>query len=205
MKAQEFPSFLWRNTTKRKKQKQNNRYPSFPKSVNPRLWCLHLTRIVLQYLGIMMSFAARYCSWSEEKQNLFLLAMIGLAGCLVLAFSAFIDNIGLLLGWILGTLIEIFCYITIVAGSRFLLSGNKESGSAFGVLGAAMGMFRLLFYAGGLLLGGFATFVWGSLSHGYCNVFTVFAGYMPLMIVLLIGTAIRLKKNSSPKQEEPHE
>lgn len=164
-----------------------------------RVFCSTITTLIL------MSFASRYCSWSEEKQNLFILVMIGLAGCLVFFFSAFIDNIGLLLGWILGTVIEILCYVTIVAGSRFLLSGGKEGGSTMGLLGAGMGMFRLLFYAGGLVLGGFATYVWGTPSHGYCNLFTVFAGYMPLMIVLLVGTAVRLKKDKTPKQEETHE
>ncbi len=154
-----------------------------------------------------MSLAKRFTSLSEEKKNLMILGGIALLGAFVLLFSLFIDNPGLLYGWLLGSAIEILCYVTIFLGARFLLSGDGEATKG-GLVGALFGAFRLLFYAGGLVLGGFATFVWGSPSHGYCNVFTVFAGYLPLLFVLLVTTFLSSRKGKAEKpatQEEKKE
>ena len=155
-----------------------------------------------------MSLAQRFSSLSEEKKNLFILGAIALLGALVLVFSFFIDNPGLFYGWLLGSAIEILCYVTIFLGARFLLSGDGEATKG-GLVGALFGTFRLLFYAGGLVLGGFATFVWGTPAHGYCNVFTVFAGYLPLLFVLLVTTYLSARKSkkgdTKPVEEEKKE
>ena len=155
-----------------------------------------------------MSLAQRFSSLSEEKKNLFILGAIALLGALVLVFSFFIDNPGLFYGWLLGSAIEILCYVTIFFGARFLLSGDGEATKG-GLVGALFGTFRLLFYAGGLVLGGFATFVWGTPAHGYCNVFTVFAGYLPLLLVLLVTTYLSARKSKrgdgKPVEEEKKE
>lgn len=149
---------------------------------------------------VAMSLLRAYLKWSEEKRNFFLLGCVCLLGCLVLSFGFFVDNPGLVIGWILGSAISAFCYLTIVWGARFLLSGDEHQ-NKFGYLGAAFGIFRLAFYAGGLVLGGFATYVWGSSAHGYCNLWTVFAGYMPLFAILIITNLASLRQKA-PKKEE---
>lgn len=151
-----------------------------------------------------MSFARNYSTWSDEKKNFFLLGMTCLLGCLILSFGFFLDNPGLVIGWLLGSAISAFCYATMVLSAKFLLSGDEKS-SKFGYFGAVFGLFRLGFYAGGLVIGAFATFVWGSNAHGYCNLWTVFAGYLPLFVILIVTTLMSLKKEKSPAKAEPLE
>ncbi len=152
----------------------------------------------------MKTLAERYNGWKDEQKNLFILACIGIAGFLILLFGFFIDNPGLPIGWVLGTGIELIAYFTIYKGASYLLDPEDKNGKR-GYLMAVFAMGRLLLYAGGLVLAAFCTFVWGSMAHGYCNLWTVFAGYMPEFIVLVIATMIRIKRKPAPaaKAEEP--
>lgn len=155
---------------------------------------------------IMGKFAKSYKTWKDGTKNLFLLAAIALIGFLALLFGFFIGNPGLPLGWLLGSAIEIFAYFTIDRGSSFLLSSDADPKK--GALGAFFGVFRMALYAAGLVLGGFATYRWGSMASSYCNVWTVFAGYLPMGVVLICITFFRSKKGEDPasnKEENKNE
>ena len=155
---------------------------------------------------IMGKFSNSYKTWKDGTKNLFLLAMIALLGFLALLFGFFIGNPGLRLGWLLGSAIEIFAYVTIDRGSSFLLSPVADPKK--GALGAFFGIFRMALYAAGLVLGGFATYRWGSMASSYCNVWTVFSGYLPMGFVLICTTFFRCKKEEVPvsnKEESKNE
>ncbi len=152
----------------------------------------------------MKKLAERYNNWCDEEKNLFIFACIGVVGFLILLFGFFIDNPGLPIGWLLGTAIELVAYFTIWRGTAFLLDPQDKDGKR-GYLMAVFALGRLFLYAGGLVLAAFCSFVWGTLAHGYCNLWTVFAGYMPEFIVLIFVTFFRLKKKPAaapaPKEE----
>lgn len=143
-----------------------------------------------------MKLAERYKTWSDEGKNLFILICVALFGILVTIPFIFLDNVGILLGWLLGSAINIIAYITIIKGSRALL---RQSGKAAGY--AIFGFsFRFLLYAAGLLLAAFCTFRWGSMAHGYCNIVSLALAYMPTWVTLVIVMLVR--KEPKPDRQE---
>ena len=151
-----------------------------------------------------MKFAERYHSWTEEKKNLFILVVIALVGVLVTAIFAFVDNIGVLLGWVLGSAINLICYVSLVKGTKALLSSDIQ-GAKGGLVMALLSIARLLLYAAGLVLAGFASFRWGSLTHGYCNLISLALAYMPTWITLLFTFFLRLKSDKPASEPTPKE
>lgn len=141
----------------------------------------------------------RFANWSEFQKNLFILLAIALVGTLVSVIFIFLDNVGVLLGWLAGSAVNLIAYITIAKGAAFVLDQSDLSGKR-GYLTAVFGMFRFLLYAGVLVLAGFASFRWGSLEHGYLNLVAVALALMPNWVVLLIMTYSRLKKPAKKEQ-----
>lgn len=150
----------------------------------------------------MKSLAKAYSSWSDERKNFMILVIIALVGFAVFCFGFFMNNPGLPLGWLLGSVIELICYVTIVKGSSFILDGSGDSKR--GLLGAAFGTLRLVLYAAGLVVGGFCTYSWGTVSNGYCNIWTVFGAYLPVLFVVIFATLLRNKK-SEPENNASNE
>ena len=140
-----------------------------------------------------MSFKSKYESWSEFKKNLFLLICIALLGALACAGFIFLDNIGVLFGWLLGSAVNIFAYATINHGTAFLLSADGGAKKAY--LASLFSILRILLYGAALVLAGFASFMWGSLAHGYCNIISCALALMPTWIVLALVTFGRMKKS----------
>ena len=151
-----------------------------------------------------MSFSSAYAKWSDLKKNVFILCVIAFIGSLVCIGFIFADNVGVLLGWLLGSAINLFSYITIAKGSSFILDPGDSRGRK-AVLSSVFAILRLFLYAGGLVLAGFASFRWGTLSHGYCNLISLALAYMPTWIVLLIVTFVRGHKDSKPIEEKKKE
>ena len=149
-----------------------------------------------------MSFSERYQKWSTFKQTLFILLAVALVGALASCAFIFIENIGVLLGWLLGSAINIFAFVSISKGASFTLDPNDTKGHK-AILVAGFGMLRVMLYGGALLLAGFASFRWGSLEHGYCNIISTALALMPNWIVLLIHTFASSKKKPEEKKEEP--
>ena len=137
-----------------------------------------------------------YLKRSEEGKNFFILAAIAVLGLLVFVFGFFIDQPGLPLGWLLGSVIELFGYVTIVKGASFLLgTGNSKKGYLMALFSAL----RLLLYASGLLLAALCTYYW---KNNILNLWTVFGAYVPMAPVVLITQFAKIKKNAA-KPAEP--
>ena len=151
-----------------------------------------------------MSLKQRYLHWSEFQKNLFIMVAVAIVGALVCAIFVFLDNVGVLLGWLAGCAVNLIAYVTIAKGASFVLDQTDLSGKR-GYLTALFGMFRFLLYAGVLVLAGFASFRWGTLEHGYLNLVSCALALMPNWVVLSIMTYSRLKKKPAPKVEEKKE
>ena len=143
-----------------------------------------------------------YSKTTETKKNLFLLGMVTLSGFIALSIFFFTGNPGVPLGWLFGSAIEIICYITIVKGASFMLDPNSLSRKK-SLLVPLFVALRLSLYGGGLILSAFATFRWGSMSCSYLNIWSTFAAYLPLYVILSAATIYRLKKQQAeaPKAE----
>ena len=150
----------------------------------------------------MSKLIERFSSWTEFKQNLCVLLLVTLIGAAICVPFIFLDNIGVLLGWLLGSAVNMFAYVTIAKGSAFILSGNQ--GSKFGYLAMVGGVLRLAFYAGALALAGFASFQWGSLAHGYCNIISLSIALMPTWLTLVLGALIRAKIKAKAESNQVH-
>jgi len=149
-----------------------------------------------------MKLVEWYNKTSDTKKNLFLLGIVTLCGFAVTSIFFFLNNPGVPLGWLFGSIIELICYLSIVKGTAFMLDLNSLDRKK-GYLAPLFMFMRLALYAGGLILAAFATFRWGSMSSSYLNFFAVFAGYMPMVVLLLIVTFGRLKKSAPVQPEKP--
>ncbi len=141
----------------------------------------------------MSKFVDKYESWSEEKRNLFILFCVAVFGAAVCVPFIFLDNVGVLFGWLLGSVVNIFAYYSIYKVSEATLNPDATSKRAYFMV--FFGMFRLALYAGVLVLAAFATFRWGSMSHGYCNILSAALALMPTWIVVVITTFFRSQKD----------
>lgn len=146
-----------------------------------------------------MRLAERYVRWSDEGKNLFILVCVALFGALVSAVFIFLDNVGVLLGWLLGSVINIIAYVSMVKGSKSLLKSAREGSGKTASFAALFFLMRLFLYAAGLVLAAFCTFRWGTFEHGYCNLLALALAYMPTWITLVVVALIRGGK----KQPEP--
>lgn len=136
-------------------------------------------------------------------KNLFILIVVAIVGALVSLVFLVADNVGVLLGWLLGSAVNIFAYVTIYKGSASLLAGGSSKRAYLAVVWAFL---RILLYAGALFLAGFASFKWGTLSHGYCNLISTALALMPTWIVVVCAALIRHKKAMrADKPVEPKE
>lgn len=149
-----------------------------------------------------MSFRNSYDSWSDFKKNLFILLVIVAVGALVTAGFIFVNNVGVLFGWLLGSAVNIIAYVTMEKGANFLLAGDESESGKRGYLAIVFNLARLLLYAGALVLSAFASFKWGSLSHGYCNLISCALALMPTWITLLVVTFKRARHLDEPAKKE---
>ena len=148
----------------------------------------------------MGKFVDKYSSWKDEKKNLFILACVALVGAIACIPFIVIDNIGVLFGWLLGSAVNIFAYYSIVKVSEATL--DPDASSKRGYFMALFAMLRLALYAGVLFLAAFATFRWGSMAHGYCNIVSAALALMPTWIVVVITTFFRAKKEEKETEDK---
>lgn len=149
----------------------------------------------------MSGLVSKYKSWDDFHKNMFLLGIVTLVGALISVAFIFLDNIGVLLGWLLGSAVNFFAYVTMHVGSKRLLTPGADPKSGYFTL--LWAVLRLALYAGALLLSGFCTFKWGTLAHGYCNLIAVALALMPTWIMLVVTGLIRAPKLNAPKAEQP--
>lgn len=133
-----------------------------------------------------MKLTERFNKLSDLAKNFAILSIIGVLGTLVCIPLALIPAVGLggPLGFLLGSLLELFSYWTIVRGSDVILSKEKSK-PANVVLVVVFYVLRLGLIAGALILAGFCTFRWD--AH-YLYIWTVFAGLLPVYPYLIVST-----------------
>jgi hypothetical protein len=132
-----------------------------------------------------------YAKLSETGKNVFILTTIAIIGFVLLTPFFLLGNAGLPLGWLLGSTIEVLCYLSIVFGSGLLTNTGGKKGAVAAGLAVLFYSLRLICYAGGLVLGGLCTFKW---KNDLLSVWTVFAGYLPLLFVLAVSAFVKSKK-----------
>ncbi len=147
-----------------------------------------------------------FVDFTSTQRVCFLLAVLCLVVFAILLPFAFFDMPGLSFGWLLGNLISLFAYLSIVYGSKTLLSNNGAQPMALG-LSVLFGSLRFIVYGAGLVLAALCTFYW---KNAWLNFWTLFAGYMPMpalvvrnhFIELKAATKKEAKRPIEPKQEE---
>lgn len=146
-----------------------------------------------------MKVVERYNALSTEAKNLVILIIIGVFGTLVCIPLALLPEVGLggPLGFLLGSILELFSYWTICRATAMLLSKerSKPGSTAFVVVCYFL---RLALIGGALVLASFCTFRW---KAPYLYVWTVFAALLPVYPVLIINTLLNIKKGKSRGEE----
>lgn len=153
-----------------------------------------------------MTFMKKHFSdFSSTQRVCFLLGVLTIVVFAALLPFAFFDKPGLSFGWLVGNAISLLAYLSIVYGSKTLLSQGNTKPLALG-LTTLFSILRFVLYGVGLLFGALCTFYW---HNPWLNFWTVFAGYMgmPLFVVLnhFIEVNAEAKKAAAKPQEEPKE
>ncbi|MCH3908910.1 MAG: hypothetical protein LKF75_04895 [Bacilli bacterium] len=133
-----------------------------------------------------------YMKLNVQKKALFLMAMVALGGFLIMIPLFFLTTdsgypLGSLpLGWLLGSVIELLAYSTIIMMSNAITaSQNKTTGMAAG-LALGSHFVRFILYLAGLLISAICTFK--SEWFGGFNAFSFYtcaAAYLPMLFIVL--------------------
>lgn len=115
---------------------------------------------------------------------------IYLLGIIVFALLLLVPTgIHLLLGWLLGMVIALACFGLLVLQAYFLTGENVRGGA----LVAVFFSMRFLLYGLGLFI---SAYLFYKLDIKIFNVFTVFAGYLPIRLGIYLFTFLERKQNS---------
>ena len=128
-----------------------------------------------------MKFSEKFVNWEEWNRNAFVLSAFAVIVALALLPFALLGNPGLTVGWLLGSAISLFAYVTIVYASRTILRKDAD-GRGMG-LALLFSFLRMVLYAAGLAFAAIVTFLF---KNPWLNFWTVFAGYMPMPILVAI-------------------
>ncbi len=136
-----------------------------------------------------------YKNQDENRRNILLLTSLALIVFLCLVPFFFFSQPGVPLGWLLGSVIEIAAYASIAFGASVMFDQDNPNKTR-GFLSIAFGSVRLLVYGAGLVAGALLTFKYNE-PVIWLNFWTVFAGYMPMNIVLLVVSYRRVKRKKA--------
>lgn len=134
-----------------------------------------------------------YNSLNETKQNVFWLLALTVLVFLALCPLFVISQGAYPLGWLLGSLIGVVGYLSISYGTGVILKSDAKVGAT--VFTAFSFFLRFFLYAAGLVIGAICTFkpqYFGGFNA--FNIWTVFAGYLPLCLIMPLRHFISLKK-----------
>ncbi|MCQ2742758.1 MAG: hypothetical protein MJ239_05630 [Bacilli bacterium] len=129
---------------------------------------------------------------NPNVKNVIILAIIGVIGALVCLPFAFIEIggskwPGLSLGVVLGTAIEIVCFLLLIEGASLLTATTKKGA----LISLAFNLLRIVLFVGGLVLGAFCTFVW---KGNWLNIFAIAASYFPMIVLLVVNKIAEIKE-----------
>ena len=149
-----------------------------------------------------MGFVKRYLSWTDEGKTLFWLIVADIAVFLALIPFFLLSNMGIPLGWLLGSVAVCLCYLSMIKGTGFVLkqasdANGRNRGMAFAV---AFSLIRLFLMAGVLIFAAFMTF---KVEGNFVNFFSTAAAYLPLILVSIVFTLTRKKQKKAVPASEP--
>ena len=141
-----------------------------------------------------MGLSKRYMSWSDEGKTFFWLIIADVVIFLALIPFFLLSNMGIPLGWLLGSVAVCLCYLSMIKGSGFILRlANDPNGRNRGMaIALAFSLVRLFLMAGVLLFAAFMTF---KVEGNFVNFFSTAAAYLPLILVSIIFTITRKKQH----------
>ncbi len=155
-----------------------------------------------------------FSEFTSVQRVCFLLGVLTVVVFAALLPFAFFDKPGLAFGWLVGNIISLLAYLSIVYGSKTLLSQGNTKSLALG-LTTLFSILRFLFYGVGLLLSALCTFYW---HNSWLNFWTVFAGYMGMPLLVVINhfveanaeakqatAKVKVEPKEEPKEEEKQE
>lgn len=135
-----------------------------------------------------------FAKLSSEKKDLFIIVAVGLIVFVCLCPLFIIFQGAWPLGWLLGSVIDVVAYITIVKFTTGLLSNDpsKKAGVAISTLASGG---RYVLYAAGLIVAAICTFKpeWFGGFAGF-NFYACALAYLPMPIVVLVSNLMRNKK-----------
>lgn len=139
-----------------------------------------------------MKLKEKILAWSDEKKNMLLLAAIGVVGTLACFPLCLLPEVGIggAIGFLAGSLLEIFAYFSICYGSRVMLGNDTGKGSKVG-LAILFYVLRFLLVGALLVLAAFCTFSW---KAPYLNFWTGFVSLLPVYPVLIFTGLMGKKK-----------
>ena len=146
-----------------------------------------------------MKLKEKILALSDEKKNRLLLAAIGVVGtlsCLPLCLLPEM-GIGAALGFLAGSLLEIFSYFSICYGSSLILGKENGKSSKLGLV-VLFYLLRFALIAGLLVLAAFCTFSW---KAPYLNFWTSFVALLPVYPLLIATGLLRARKTKKGQQE----
>lgn len=128
-----------------------------------------------------------------EKKSGIIVILIELIVFLCLCPLACINRIDLALGWLLGGIIAILCYGTLIVSLNKVIEINSTKPTTTALSVMSFGL-RFILYAVGLAISGICTFQpqWFG-GFNLFNFWTTFVAYLPIYFVLVI---VGLAQNS---------
>lgn len=138
---------------------------------------------------------------NDEKKDIFILVSLGLIVFVCLCPLFLIDKGAWPLGWLLGSVIEVICYITILQLSAALTSSEVKTSNTVKSFVGSIGRFFL--YAVGLVISAICTFKseWFGGFAGF-NFFAVALSYLPLPIVVMVNHLISNKRLAQENEKK---
>lgn len=136
-----------------------------------------------------MTLAERFNNWDEFRKNVFVLSAFAILVTALLLPFCFFNLPGVPFGFLVGSIVSLIAYLTIVKGSSLLLSGN--GGAASAGLTVLFVTLRLALYGGILVLAAFCTFRW---NFAWLNFWGVFAGIVPMPILISVMEYLKRRK-----------
>ena len=144
-----------------------------------------------------MKLSEKFVNWEDWKRNVFILSIFAVVVTIALFPFALLGNPGIAVGFLLGSVISVLAYLSIVYSSFAILRKDND-GKGMG-LSVFFSFARMGLYAIGLVLGALATFVF---KNAWLNFWAIFAGYLPMPALIAVLHLIGLgkKKENAPEQ-----
>ncbi len=143
---------------------------------------------------------------SKNEKDLVCLVVFELFVFLCLCPLALINAGSWALGWLVGSIVTVFNFSTMIYNSNMLLDPESETKSSSTMLGIFYSFLRVFLFAGVLIVAAICTYKseWFGGFRAF-NVFAVALSYLPLPILLFISHYISSSREIKNKEKASSE